>query len=488
MVDQGRDRQSVVRSAADVKCWDAEADVVVVGLGCAGACAAIEAAEAGAEVIVLERAGGGGGTSAMSGGLIYMGGGTPVQKAAGFEDTAQDMFQFLMAACGPQPDEVKIRIFCEESVAFFHWLVAHGVPFKDTYYPEPFMEPPTDDCLVFSGGEDSHPFDKIARPAPRAHKPQHPGAAGGLLMQKLVAAVQRSGARIECDTRAEHLVIEGDGRVLGVVVRHEGQERCVRARSGVVLAAGGFIENRSMVERHSPLLRRCKYRLGQDGDDGHAIRMAMAAGADVIRMDAGEVAIPLVPPRRLMRGILVNRYGQRFINEDAYPGRIGQESLFRQDGEMHLIADTAIYERNIVGMEPSHVEETIADLESSMGLPSGSLQMTVDFYNRHAARGADPLFHKGARFLKALDEPPYAALDCRTSKALYATFTLGGLHTHASGEVLSPDGNVIPGLYAAGRTTSGIAAWGYVSGVSLADGMFFGCKAGRSTAANTWSG
>src|SRR6185369_6013658 len=105
---------SEVRQAATVRKWDREADVVVVGFGCAGACAAIEAAEAGAEVLVLERAGGGGGTSAMSGGLIYMGGGTPVQQACGFEDSSDDMFRFLMAALGPEPDEAKIRVFCED--------------------------------------------------------------------------------------------------------------------------------------------------------------------------------------------------------------------------------------------------------------------------------------------------------------------------------------------------------------------------------------
>ena len=87
--------------AADVDRWDDTADVVVVGLGVAGTCAAIEAAEAGAEVLALERSMTGGGTSAHSGGIIYLGGGTPIQEACGFEDTAADMFAFLVAACGP---------------------------------------------------------------------------------------------------------------------------------------------------------------------------------------------------------------------------------------------------------------------------------------------------------------------------------------------------------------------------------------------------
>jgi len=473
---------SAVRDANEVKSWDLEADVVVVGFGCAGACAAIEAAEAGADVLVLERASGGGGTSAMSGGLLYLGGGTAVQQACGYEDSPEEMYKFLMAACGPEADEAKVRIFCAESVAHFHWLVAHGVSFKHSFYPEPFMEPPTDDCLVYSGGEDAYPFDRIARPVPRAHKPQYAGAAGGFLMQKLVGAAERSGARIVCDARCETLVVDERGAVVGAVIQHDGRQRCVRARRGVILTAGGFIQNREMVTRYSPLLSKCNYKLGQDGDDGRAIRMAMGAGADIIRMDAGEVAVPLTPPRRLMRGILVNRFGQRFINEDTYYGRVGQECLFRQDGQMFLIVDTAIYERNLAGMSAAHVEETVEDLEHSLGMPRGVLVSTVAFYNRCAAQREDPVFHKNAAMLQPLSTPPYAAIDCRTDKTIWATFTLGGLHTQPTGEVLDPDGIVIPGLYAAGRTTSGIAAYGYVSGISLADGTFFGRAAGRRAA------
>ncbi|MBI4514396.1 MAG: FAD-dependent oxidoreductase [Deltaproteobacteria bacterium] len=472
-----------VREVGSVKSWDIEADVVVVGLGCAGACAAIEAAEAGAEVLVLERAGGGGGTSANSGGLIYMGGGTPVQRACGFDDTPEEMFQFLLAALGPEPDEAKLRLFCGESVAHFNWFESHGVPFKYTFYPEPGTEAPSDDCLVYSGGEDTFPFNRIARPAPRAHKPRHPAAAGGFLMQKLVAAAERSGARIVCDARAETLVIDRDGAVAGLVLWRDLREQYVRARRGVILTAGGFINNRDMVARHSPRIWQCSFKLGVEGDDGRAIRMAMGAGADIIHMDAAEVAIPLTPPRRLMRGIVVNRFGQRFINEDTYYGRVGQEALFKHDGHIYLIADTAIYERNMIGFEPTYVEDTIAELEQSMGLPAASLQTTVEYYNRFAARGEDPLFHKLPEFIQPLTTPPYAAIDCRPERVLWATFTLGGLHTLPTGEVLDPDGRLIPGLYAAGRTTSGIAAWGYCSGISLGDGTFFGRQAGCRAAA-----
>jgi len=106
-------RAAAVRRAATVERWDREADVVVVGFGAAGACAAIEASEAGREVLLLERASGGGGTSALSTGQLYIGGGTRIQKACGFEDSPEEMYKYLMASCGPEPDEAKIRLYCD---------------------------------------------------------------------------------------------------------------------------------------------------------------------------------------------------------------------------------------------------------------------------------------------------------------------------------------------------------------------------------------
>lgn len=480
---------SAVRRASDVARWDWEADVVVIGFGCAGACAAIEAAEAGADVLVIERASGGGGTSANAGGLIYMGGGTPVQKACGFDDTPEEMYKFLMAACGPHPDAAKIRVYCDESVAHFHWLTAHGVPFKNSFYPEPW-EPPTDDCLTYSGGENGYPFDRIAKPAPRAHKPQCVGPGGGLLMQKLIAAAARAGGRVECDARCETLVLDEHRRVVGAVVWQDRTERFVRARRGLILAAGGFSNNPEMVARYVPLLAQCYSKNATDGDDGRAIRMAMGAGADVIRMNAAEIAYALAP-HRLMRGIAVNRYGQRFVNEDTYFGRLSQECLFREDGAMYLVVDNAIYEPTQFGKQADFVEDSVADLEVSMGLPTGALQATIAYYNQFAAAGEDPLFHKTRALVQPLSTPPFAAFDCRVSTqdpnvtGVYSGMTLGGLHTLPTGEVLTPDGKVIPGLYAAGRTTSGIAAGGYCSGNSLGDGTFFGRKAGRSAAGRT---
>jgi 3-oxo-5alpha-steroid 4-dehydrogenase len=477
-----RDDDERPLATARVTRFDLEADVVVVGLGCAGACAAIEAAHAGADVLVLERAGGGGGTSANSGGQIYMGGGTALQRACGFEDSPEQMFRYLMASCGPGPDERLVQAFCEHSPAHFDWLVEQGVPFKASFFPDAH-EPPQDDGLTYSGSEDVHPFCEIARPAPRGHCPQVVGSKGPLLMQRLLGGAQRAGARMQFGARVERLICESDGRVAGVVARGDGAARCVRARRGVVLCAGGFIFDDAMLELYAPQLRACRLRLGTEGDDGRGIRIALAAGAAALRMDAGDVTLPLVPPVALRKGVLVNRAGQRFINEDAYMGRLGEYALLRQGGQVFLIVDDAIFARpELFPVEIAAVGETFAELEAELGLPAPALHATLELYNRYAERGLDPLFHKRPAQLAPLVHPPFAALDLGVERYTYAVFTLGGLHIDARGAVLTPAGEPLPGLFAAGRTTSGIAKQGYSSGLSLGDASFFGRQAGRHAA------
>jgi succinate dehydrogenase/fumarate reductase flavoprotein subunit len=476
-------KAAAVRKARDVSKWDREADVVIVGFGAAGACAAIEASEAGAEVLLLERASGGGGTSALSTGQLYLGGGTPIQKACGFEDSPEEMYKYLMASCGPGEDEAKIRLFCDESVDHFHWLVKHGVPFKESYYGEGSYTP-TDDCLSYSGSEIAYPYYEIAKPAPRGHTVQQDGIeAGAQLMRSLVAAVEKTATQVQEDSLVQTLVVDDDHRVVGAVVRHEGGEQLVRARHGLILTAGGFINNKQMVMRYAPLLWKCRYRAACDGDDGRGIRMGLGAGGAAIRMDAGCIVLPFTVPKVLIKGIMVNRRGMRFINEDIYQTAVGEAALLHQNGEVFLIVDNDTFARPFAPTEIAAVEETIEDLERALAFPAGSLQHTVATYNEGAARGEDPIFHKAKEYLQPLVTPPFAALDFTTRNSLYTVFTLGGLHTNTEGQVLTPDGDIVPSLYAAGRTTSGLAAQGYSSGLSLADATFFGRRAGRHAAA-----
>lgn len=469
----------------DVTSWDLEADVVIVGYGCAGASAAIGATEVGADVIVLDRSGGWGGASAMAGGEIYMGGGTPIQQACGFEDTPEEMYKFLVAATGPDPDLAKLALYCERSVEHFNWLVQCGVPFKPSFYAAPCWEPPTDDGLVYSGGENAYPFNEIARPAPRGHVPQMSDkrsgerSAGWMLMKHLTATAEQNQTQIAYNMLSQRLVVASDGTVVGVEATEFGTRKLVHARRGVVLAAGGFVYNDEMLARHAPHFVG-RNKVGTDTDDGRGIRMGLSVGAAVRHMDAGQTSIG-VDPQLLFRSLLLNTHGHRFINEDTYPGRVGQTALFKQGGQTFMLYDDEINEtmKAVAGYAPTAtwVTEDLGELEREMGVPEGVLVATVEMYNKHAENGQDPVCHKAAKWLKPL-RPPYGMIDMRQGS--YAVFTTGGLSTTVDGEVRHIDGEEILGLYAAGRTSSGIPAWGYLSGTSLADGTFFGRRAGRA--------
>ncbi|WP_370333247.1 FAD-dependent oxidoreductase [Mycolicibacterium hippocampi] len=475
--------------AASIGTWDHDADVVIAGYGVAGAAAAVEAARAGADVLVLERTGSWGGAAAMAGGFIYLGGGTAIQTACGFTDSVDNMAAFLNAAMGPGADDNRIADYCAGSVEHFDWLVDCDVPFKAEFFGEPGWEPMGDQGLMYSGGENSFPFNTIATPAPRGHIPQMSGkkqgeaSAGYMLMKPLVDTATAAGARALYDVRVQRLIVESDGRVTGIQARHFGTETNIRARRGVVLATGSFAYNDAMVAQYAPRIAG-RPAASIEQHDGQAIRMAQALGADLAHMDATEVAI-FIDPQQLVRGILVNSRGQRFVAEDTYPGRVGQLTLYHQDNTAFLIIDGDAQEEAMASLSPqlmmrppTWVCESVADLEQEMRLAPGCLQATVAAYNEAAARGEDPLLHKKPQWLKPIGSP-VGAIDLRESTG---GFTLGGLQTTLDSEVLHVSGEPIPGLYGAGRSTAGLAAWGYASGISLGDGSFYGRRAGRRAA------
>jgi len=480
------------RKRSDVPAWDFETDVAVVGFGGAGGCAAVEAADGGADVMIFELASSSGGTTALSSADIYMGGsgGTPIQKACGFEDTSEDMFNFLMMAAGPLADEAKIRAYVDGSVDHFNWLVKMGVPYKKSFYAERNIYIRTDDCLLYSSNEQAWPFVQKAKPCPRGHNIQVDGDNGGpVLMNALTKQVEARGIRVEYEARVLTLIVDEDRNVIGLVVRINQQEKHVKARKGVILCAGGFNMNEKMLKKYAPGLLRATEAIGNPGDTGTGIMMGMGVGAAAINMHEGFVSVPFYPPASLTYGIFVNSRGERFINEDCYHGRVGYYCMQQESPRIYLVfgvEDYGHYEKfNILNADIAGTGETAAELESELGLPEGQLQHTIEFYNKHAADGEDPLFHKAKEWLKPL-EPPFAALDCTPGRgAIYPFFTLGGLDTLAGGEVLTPEGEVIKGLYAAGRTACGVprTSAGYGSGMSVGDATFSGRMAGKSAAA-----
>ena len=467
----------------NVSSFDLTTDVLIGGYGGAGVCAAIEVAEAGVDVLALERRETGGGTTITSGGQLYIGGGTQLQKDLGYEDSPEEMLKYLLALCGPNADEEKCQFYCDRSVGHYDWLVEHGVPFKTAFFPpSEGTVPVEDEGLCFTGCELGYPYREIAKPAPRGHTVTRPGNNAGLvLMTKLLEAAERAGVKVTYKAVIERVVLDEAARVVGAIATIDGEQKAIRARRGVLLTTGGFIHDRGMVERFAPRILKCFPPLGESTEDGSGIRIGMGAGGVAIRMNESSIVMPFAPPRDLLRGIFVNRLGQRFIAEDLYQCQLGDAVVIHQGGVAYLLLDADIAPTNSMGAQVC-AEGTIEEIEKAVGIPEGGLVNTLTQYNKFAEKGEDPLFQKHPNWIRPLDKGPYKLLDISTEKCAFPTFTLGGLWTKPTGEVMDVEGNVIEGLYAAGRTTSGFPAAGYNSGMAVADCTFFGRYAGRAAA------
>jgi len=477
------------RKANDVEQWHLETEVAIVGFGGAGACAAIEAFDASAAVMIFEVASASGGSTALSSAEVYMGGngGTDIQRACGYDDRTEDMFNYLMAAQGPLADEEKIRLYCEESRNHFDWLVEMGAKYKASEYKERAIMALTDDCLLFTGSEKAWPFSEIAKPCPRGHNLEVVGDNGGpMFMEFMTKRVEERDIDVEYNARALTLIVDDSEAVVGLVVRIDGEERNVRAHRGVILCAGGFIMNREMIENYAPEYAFAAIPVGNPGDDGSGIQIGQGAGGAVLHMNQCFLTLPFYPPASHTRGILVNAQGQRFINEDCYHSRLAERARQQLgDGVFLIIGEKNFAQPNMLGGEIVAAAETIEELAEDAGLPIENLSHTVNAYNESAARGEDPTFHKGAVWLEPI-APTYAAIDVTPGRhGNYCAFTLGGLDTLPTGEVLTMDKRIIPGLFAAGRTTCGVPrrAEGYASGLSVGDVTFFGRLAGRQASA-----
>ena len=459
-------------------------DVLVVGFGIAGGCAALEAARAGARVLLLEKSAVHGGTSSMSGGHFYLGGGTAVQKATGHQDSVEAMADYLIAST-KDPDREKIHAYCEGSVELFDWLESLGFEFERSFYPEKAVIQPGTQGLMFTGNEKVWPYRENIKPAPRGHKVPVPGDTEGtkIVMDLLRTKAEEAGVDIRYETGVTNLVLD-DEAVVGVVWRSYDKTGVIRA-SSVVLAAGGFVMNPDMVEHYTPALGEKLFTLGSSYDDGLGIRLGQSVGAALENMDEPFITAPFYPPSQLVKGLAINKLGKRFVSEDSYHARSSYHVMQQPDSAAYLIVDAEHYAEQLMPLIPlKDGYETVEEMAEGLDIPVDVLRETLDRYNTNAAKGEDPDFHKHPDWLAPQTTAPWAVLDLTLGVALYAGFTLGGIATTVDGEAKRADGSVIRGLYAAGACASNIAqdGNGYCSGTQLGEGSFFGRRAGKHAA------
>lgn len=525
--------------------WADTADVVVVGFGAAGASAALQAREAGADVLVIDRFTGGGATQ-VSGGVLYAGGGTRFQKEAGYDDTVDDMFNYLKVETQGVVQDSTLRKFCEDSVANLEWVAAQGASYSSALYEEKTVYPPEGKFLYYAGNEKLPRNLSIAKPAPRGHRTVGKGVfCGAYLFKALSESAMKKGVRLLPHAPVTRLVMDAAGNVLGVEVRclkpgspayqnhdkatkkangllrfvppqliklnqklvqleqSEGERVLIRARGGVVLSTGGFAFNPPMVSRYAPAYAEA-FPVGSAGCDGSGIRLGQSVGGVARHMGSVSATRAIAPPPEFAQGIIVDDTATRFVEEDAYAGSLGRKIAEHGSRKTYLIVDQKMRAAALKvarRFEPGWlvlnfpVLRTLvmncvggrdaAHLARKIGLDPAALARAVQTYNEGVERHEDP-FGKNPHYMTKLEGKLYA-IDISTGNkhTTCMLITMGGLAVdEATGHVLRGGETPVNGLYAAGRTAVGIPSHFYVSGTSIADCIFSGRRAGADAAAH----
>jgi len=488
------------------KKWDMETDIVIVGFGGAGACAAIEASKAGASVLILEKTEAPGGSTAISGGII-LAAGTELQKSMGISDTPEEMFKYIRACGQGKADDALVKVVADMSAGNIVWLESLGAEFPK-------------ELLAMSGMEDQPEYAIITPPKKRGHRCKGTGSA---LFKVLYNAVKaEKNVKILLNTEGYKLITKpaatsANSEVIGVLARRAGKEIAILAKRAVILTTGGIMSGdatKQWMQDYSPDAA-LTVPAGSLNATGDGYRMGIYCGGAMAALNTGGFLPAVMFPGQKMGGIvyaniwgLPNIYvkadGTRFCDEGAYYVLVA-ETMFASKATMaYCVFDSETTKKALdmvpkgieatrtlaLGIDPNNMEkgvqagyvwkgQTIGELAKNMGIDGEVLEKTVSKYNENAATGKDPEF-KRKKGLAPLNTPPYYAFQIRVGMVCHD----GGLKINPKAQVLDSFGNVIPRLYAAGRDSVGHFGARYPgSGGAITDLLAFGRVAGKVASA-----
>lgn len=480
------------------------ADILVVGAGNAGLCAALAAAQAGADVLVLEKAP-----------RLHRGGNTQFVSRYRFAFPSQDelcrvagipadlarrlaldpypadrFFTDMMRASRGQADPQWTRVLADESFSAIEWLVENGMRFE--LKMESAKE--RDGKLTWDPGRTLYPVDR-----------------GTEILRALYAAVGRVGVRIAYEAAVVDLLIDDDtGGAEGVLVDTPAGLEQVYARS-VILASGGFQANPEMRSKYlGPAWDVIKIR-GTRFDTGECLTAALRHGAAPFGQYTGchATMVHAASPRQEMGdevafphgypyGITVNQHGERFVDEGkgfyaSTYASYGREVLAQAGNIAFQVFDAVCGPwRDTTGVgryAVAHVTAgTLPELAEAAGIDARRFVETVAAYNaaigdgefdpsRLDGKGTSGLAIGKSNWALPIQTPPFTAFPVECG----LTFTYGGLATTTDGEVLRLSGRTMPGLYAVGEV-AGSFFYNYLGGTGLMKGSVFGRRAGRRAA------
>ena len=540
--------------------WDFETDLLVVGSGAGGLTAAFVAAREGLEALVLEKTESYGGSSSLSGGGVWVPN-NPLMRDAGIEDTPEQARAYLDATVGDRVPAARREAYLAEAPQMVAYLLRHShLRFElAREYPDYYPERPGGttggrslDAMIFRGRRLGPMFEQLrqmdtvrslqlvftagearklmlfrrklrytltaAKVLLRSFWSRISGeklqSMGRALVAPLRLSLDELGVPLWLNTGVARLIQE-DGRVVGVVAEREGRPVRIRARAGVVLAAGGFPHNREMRERYQPAPIGTEWTSASPGNTGDAVRMGLDLGAATDLMDEAwwgptsllpeNQPLFLLSERSCPGSIIVDSAGRRFTNESAsYIDVV--HAMYASNGPdaasipAHLIVDQRFCNRYpfvsfLPGQQISdeslasgHVKcaESLEDLATAIGVDPQSLCETVVRFNDMARSGKDLDFGRGAsaydRYygdptvkpnpnLGPIEKPPFYAVTVFPGDL----GTKGGLVTDEHARVLREDSSPIHGLYAIGNSSASVMGTTYPGpGSTLGPAMTFG--------------
>jgi 3-oxosteroid 1-dehydrogenase len=538
--------------------WEHEVDFLVVGSGAGGMVAALTAKRAGLTALVVEKASSFGGSTAISGGGIWIPN-CPALQRAGIVDPPDAVRRYLQLITKGQVAGSRIDAFVDSGPAMmemletsphlrFHWVKgysdyhpefeggraegrcveANSIDTRELGADETFLRPNGRDPIgLWYSTNDAHDTVMakrtwrgrrgalVAQWRVRSNKVRrrHMSALGRALTTRLRLAMKDADIALWLDCPLSDLVSDG-GSVLGAVVIRNGSPIRIRARHGVLIAAGGFDHNSQMRASYLPDGGQDDYSLGAAENTGDGIAAGLGVGAAIDLMaDAWwmpAVATPagnimLVSERGIPSQIIVDQHGKRFTNEAAPYVDFVHDQLEGGHGPLWCVMDSRSRRRYPYARVPAgkpfprsfydagiaHRADSLADLAVRIGVPADSLVASVDRFNGFARAGVDEDFGRGKSAYDhywgdpTMDKNP--ALDQIFEGPFYAISvstgdlgTKGGLVCDEHSRVLRPDGSVVEGLYATGNSSASVMGNDYAgAGATLGPAMAFGYVAAR---------
>ena len=449
-------------------------DVVVIGAGGAGFSAAITARNAGANVVLLEKMPAVGGNSLISGAEMNVARNW-VQPKLGINDDSPELHAQDTFKGGDGKGDMKvINVMTHQALDAAKWCRDYlGVRFED-------------DNLFFFGG---HSRKRALIPV---------GHTGTEFIAKFQAKADELGIPVITNMKAEELIKDKDGRVVGVKATMDGSEYTFNAKGGVVLATGGFGANPEMVKKYNPKIDERFKTTDAPGTTGEALYMAERAGAELVNMgyiqtypicDPISGAIELIADARFDGAIMLNQEGKRFVEElqrrdvlsEAILNQTGQYCWVLWNDNIGKISNTVKAHANeYEAFTKQGIMTTCDDLKCIADftkIPFDQLRKTVKRVSDMAGKGNDKDFNHRAGLMD-MQQGKYYVI-----KAVPSTHhTMGGVRINEKAEALTAEGKVIPGLWAAGEVTGVTHGTNRLGGNAYTDIIVFGRIAGEAAA------